>query len=183
MIREVHDPQRRDGRQEDDLRHDPTLAPWSQGRQSRSHSSVPGPGSAEVQRQSLWRTHDLQAFSRSRCLCDHPVQGDIVPTRVVMEQSESSDAHRGGQRDGMLARAMAPADPLLVLDIEILSVMDQEVGAVREFRSRQPSRVVQGPAHAQGGFMIGQVGEGRPTVIDAIPEGGAGMDHKAGGDR
>src|SRR6266576_813446 len=99
-------------------------------------------------------------------------------TRLVVEEDQSARAGGPRERDGVGNARVTPADPLLVLVLEILGIVNERVDARRERRARDPVGRPSGDCPGERGLVIGEVREARAPRLDPVPDGGTGMDNE-----
>ena len=76
---------------------------------------------------------------------------------------------------------MTPPDAVLVLVRRVLKVVNQQVDFFTEVEARRPI-VRSGKVPAEGGFVVGKVGDGLGSIGDAKAEGRAGVTDEIGRD-
>src|SRR5882724_12866254 len=99
-------------------------------------------------------------------------------TRLVMEEHQSARADGALERDRVGNTRVTPADPLLVLVLEILRIVNERVDTRRERRARDPVGRPSGDRPGERGLVIRDVREARAPCLDPVPDRGAGMDNE-----
>lgn len=98
-----------------------------------------------------------------------------------MEGDEAPGLYLGGELQRLRDGGMTPSDAVLVLDRRVLKVVNQQIDFRTEVEARRPV-VCSGKVPAEGGFVVGKVGDGLGTVGDAKAEGRAGVTDEVGCD-
>ena len=113
---------------------------------------------------------------------DDPLLGKTIQPNVPFHVSEDltrpAPAPRlgeGGKLDRPADRAVAPADRALVLGVAVLGIVDEQIDALGQLVARDPVRLAQAAAQAQGRLMVGQVGEAGGGAADAEADRRAGV--------
>src|SRR5260221_8494436 len=78
---------------------------------------------------------------------------------------------------------MPPADPVCVLAIRVLGVMDQEISVPGDRPARGPLAGAAEFGTAERRLVVGDVGEHDAVLADSKSERGVWMDHRLGGDQ
>src|SRR6266566_2448461 len=99
-------------------------------------------------------------------------------TRLVMEEDESARADGPRERDRVGNARVTPADPLLVLVLEILCIVNERVDARRERRARDPVHRPSGDRPGERGLVIRDVREACAPRLDPVPDRRTGMDNE-----
>ena len=89
------------------------------------------------------------AGSRGR-LRGERVELRVVAQGIVVEEREAACRRAAGEGQRVAERAVAPADVAAVLLVQVLAIVYQEVGVVRQLEPRDPAggRPLEGPARA-----------------------------------
>src|SRR6266516_132453 len=104
-------------------------------------------------------------------------------TRLVVEEHQPARADGARERDRVGNARVTPADPLLVLLLEILRIVNERVDARRERRARDPVGRSSGDRPGERRLVIRDVREARAPRLDPVPDRGTGMDNEVRRDR
>jgi hypothetical protein len=105
-----------------------------------------------------------------------PLHDRIVVRRVVVEEGQA--LHAGGERDvgRVLDRGVAPAEPVRVLLLRVLRVVDDQVGPAHEGDVPLVARVVQDAVLGlPERLVIGDVRDGGPGASHPVGDGRGGV--------
>ncbi|MEE9229715.1 MAG: hypothetical protein V3U86_03320 [Acidobacteriota bacterium] len=95
-----------------------------------------------------------------------------------MERDKQVRTRSGRELQRMTDRAVPPTDVLLILDITVLSIVDEQIHAGRKVEPRNPVGVLGKLARAKGGLVVRQIGERGGPFADSVPHGRAGMTYE-----
>ena len=127
---------------------------------------------------STWRTVAVGGRQRTRS-AQEVVDPVVVTLRVVVVEHEPTHTGCSGQRDGVLHRAVTPADLGRVAGGVVLRVVHHHVGIGEEVRvagvgSAQPRQGAAGKSRVMG-LVVGGVHDGGAVGLDAETEGERGV--------
>src|SRR5439155_10065119 len=130
-----------------------------------SQLDLAGPGGAELVRSG-----------------EHTFQLLVRVERIVVEEHEPPGASSPRERHGILGARMPPADPVVVLRLRVLGVMQEHRRSLSQGEPGDPLGLYLGEIRAERGFVIGEIRERLAVLLDAVPDGRAGMLDEVRGD-
>ena len=106
----------------------------------------------------------------------------VRPLRLVVEEHQAARTDRPAESDRIVDARVPPPDLRLVLLVEVLRVVQDDVGARGQRATRDPVRRPVGDP-GQHGLVVGQVGEARRAGLDPVAERRPGVQDEVGAER